>query len=79
MQVVNYIEDNYGVQVKPLHLPELDNCLAMFTSEVARSVSTGMCSDADITWVSLETLRKLVGASDHPGIFMTRYIQILNV
>ena len=39
VQVVHYIEDHYGVTVTPLHIPELENCLGMFMSEVARSVS----------------------------------------
>ena len=36
---MHYIEDYYGVTVTPLHVPELENCLGMFMSEVARSVS----------------------------------------
>ena len=39
VQVVHFIEDHYGVTVTPLHVPELENCLGMFMSEVARSVS----------------------------------------
>ena len=36
---MHYIEDHYGVTVTPLHIPELENCLGMFMSEVARLVS----------------------------------------
>ena len=63
--VVDYVEDNYGVTVKPLHLPELHNCLSMFSSEVSKANSTTLCNDAGISWVSWELVKMIFGKSSN--------------
>ena len=63
--VVDYVEDNYGVTVKPLHLPELHNCLALFSSEVSKVNKTTLCNDAGISWVSWELVKMIFGRSSN--------------
>ena len=63
--VVNYIEDFYGVRVRPLHLPELDNCLAMFSSSASRCNTGSLIEDAGISWVSVELLKMIAGQSSY--------------
>lgn len=64
-RVVDYVEDNYGVTVKSLHLPELYNCLSLFSSEVSRATSTSLCKDAGISWVSWELVKMIFGRSSN--------------
>ena len=61
--VVNYIEDFYGVQVRPLHLPELNNCLAMFSTAASKCNTGSLIEDSGISWVSVELLKMLTGRS----------------
>ena len=61
--VVNYIEDFYGVRVRPLHLPELDKCLAMFSAAASRCNTGSLVEDSGISWVSVELLKMLTGRS----------------
>ena len=63
--VVNYIEDFYGVRVRPLHLPELDKCLAMFSAAASRCNTGSLVEDSGISWVSVELLKMLTGRSSY--------------
>ena len=63
--VVNYIEDFYGVRVRPLHLPELDNCLAMFSTAASECNTGSLIEDSGISWVSVELLKMLTGRSTY--------------
>ena len=59
-RVVDFVENHFGVTVHPLHLPELHNCLSLFSSEISKS-SRGhtLCSDLGDPWLSLELLKFL--------------------
>ena len=63
--VVNYIEDFYGVRVRPLHLPELDNCLAMFSAAASKCNNASLVEDSGLSWVSAELLKMLIGRSSY--------------
>ena len=63
---MNYIEDNYGVTVKQLDLPELEHCLSLFSSEVTRSNGDNtIVSDAQITSLPSEIFHMLIGKCSH--------------
>ena len=69
-RVVDYLEDNFGVRVIPLHIPELRNIFSLFTAELARiSPDSSLCADIvdrkGSAWVSVEILRKLTGLGRH--------------
>ena len=69
-RVVDYLEDNFGVTVKPLHIPELKNILSLYTKEMSRlSPNNSLCSDIvnrdGSVWVSLEILRSMTGFGRH--------------
>ena len=63
--VVNYIEDFYGVRVRPLHLPELDNCLAMFSAAASKCNNASLVEDSGLSCVSAELLKMLIGRSSY--------------
>ena len=61
-RVVDFVENHFGVTVHPLHLPELHNCLSLFSSEISKSSrSHTLCSDLGDPWLSLEFLKFLLG------------------
>ena len=59
---MDFLENHFGVTIHPLHLPELHNCLSLFSSEVSKS-SRGysLCSDLGDPWLSLELVKLMVG------------------
>lgn len=67
-RVVDFLEDNFGVTVLPLHIPELEDIFSLFSSEMAR-VSHPLCSDMvdrqGSAWVSLELARAAMGRARH--------------
>lgn len=69
-RVVDYLEDNFGITVMPLHIPELKDILSLFTNEMARTVpNNSLCADMvdrkGSAWVSLEILRAMTGFGRH--------------
>lgn len=68
-RVVDFIEDNFGVIVTPLHIPELKDIFSLFTAELKRTSTSSLCSSLvggpGSAWVSLEVARAAVGYSRH--------------
>jgi len=68
-RVVNFLEDNFGVTVAPLHIPELKDIFSLFNSEMARTSTSSLCSSIKngngSAWVSLELARASVGYTRH--------------
>ena len=61
-RVVDFVENHFGVTVHPLHLPELHNCLSLFSSENSKSTrGQTLCSDLGDPWLSLEFAKFLLG------------------
>ena len=61
-RVVDFVENHFGVTVRPLHLAELHNCLSLFSSEISKSArGQTLCSDLGDPWLSLEFLKFLLG------------------
>ena len=61
-RVVDFLENHFGVTVHPLHLPELHNCLSLFSSEISKSArGHTLCSDLGDPWLSLEVVKFLLG------------------
>lgn len=69
-RVVDFIEDNFGVIVKPLHLPELKNLYSIFSEEISRE-SEPLCSilstskEKSEVWVTLEWLKTFSFKGQH--------------
>lgn len=61
-RVVDFLENHFGVNVHPLHLPELHNCFSLFSSEVSKSsLGLSLCSDLGEPWLWLEVVKSLLG------------------
>lgn len=61
-RVIDFLENHFGVTIHPLHLPELHNCLSLFSSEVSKSTrGHSLCSDLGDPWLSLEVVKLMLG------------------
>ena len=69
-RIVDYLEDNFNVTVKLLHITELINILPTHTKEISRlSPNNSLCLDTvnrdNNVWVSVEILRSMTGFGRH--------------